>query len=135
MKILVTGSRYWTEQEHFDYIDMVLTGIVTQYLLSSPIAKSIDVCLIHGDCVGVDKQAAKVAEKLGLDIKSYPADWKKYGKGAGIIRNQRMLDLEEPDIVIAFHNNLAKSKGTKHMVNYARDNGYKVIVFEGLEDY
>jgi hypothetical protein len=48
---------------------------------------------------------------------SVPADWDKYGKRAGAMRNQQMLD-EHPDIeqALAFHPNLKESKGTKDMV-------------------
>jgi hypothetical protein len=37
-----------------------------------------------------------------------------------------MLDTEQPDLVIAFHKNLAASKGTADMVKYARKKGVPV---------
>jgi hypothetical protein len=62
--------------------------------------------------------------------KEYPADWDRYGKGAGPIRNKQMLD-ENPDIemVIAFHTNLTNSKGTKNMIDRAKRRNIKVCIF------
>ena len=45
----------------------------------------------------------------------FKPDWKRYGKGAGIIRNRHFV--ENSDIIIAFLDE--KSKGTKNTINYA----------------
>jgi hypothetical protein len=71
--------------------------------------------------------ARKLAERIGWDVIKVPADWTKYGKAAGPIRNQEMLDMD-PDLVLAFHSDLDNSKGTKDMVARARKKGVKVIV-------
>jgi hypothetical protein len=39
-----------------------------------------------------------------------------------------MLDLK-PDIVLAFHENLSESKGTKDMIKKAEKKGYEVRIF------
>ena len=49
-----------------------------------------------------------------------PANWVKYGRAAGPIRNRRMLELVPPDLVVAFHDDLESSRGTKDMVIAAR---------------
>jgi hypothetical protein len=108
-KILVTGSRDWSD----------ITTVIETF-------KNYDksVILVHGDCKGADIICAAVGETLGFEIRSYPADWDTYGKRAGIIRNQLMIDTEnkpdEPiDVCIAFHDELENSKGTKHCVSSA----------------
>ena len=92
---------------------------------------------IHGGCIGVDLIGVQVAKKLGFDILSMPANWKKYGRAAGPKRNIDMVDsvLQYKNngistIVLAFHDNLDMSKGTKHCVNYAKKKGLKVILHE-----
>lgn len=72
--------------------------------------------LIHGGCSGVDSCADRIARELSIDVVCYKADWGKYGYGAGPIRNLLMLDKEEPDLVLAFHEDIENSKGTKDMI-------------------
>jgi hypothetical protein len=62
----------------------------------------------------------------------FPADWDKYGKAAGPIRNQQMLDEGHPDMVIAFHDDLTNSKGTKDMVKRAKKAGVPVYLVSRL---
>ena len=49
--------------------------------------------VIHGGARGADALAGDVAGRLmGHEVVVFPAQWAKYGKGAGPIRNQQMLD-------------------------------------------
>lgn len=84
--------------------------------------------IIEGEASGADTLARQVGENLGFDVWQFPADWKLHGKSAGPIRNRRMVLEGKPDLVIAFHTNLKKSKGTADMVAYARSKGIKVEV-------
>lgn len=74
--------------------------------------------LIHGDCRGADRLAARLAKELGIEVRAYPADWNQ-GPSAGPRRNQRMLDLESPDLVIAIHTDPLLGDGTRDMVKRA----------------
>lgn len=79
--------------------------------------KNIDTSLvIAGGCRGADTLAAIAAKACGYPFREFPADWQRFGKAAGPIRNQKMLDEGKPDLVIAFHPQLAQSKGTKDMI-------------------
>lgn len=53
----------------------------------------------------------------------FPADWDKYGKSAGYIRNQQMLDEGCPDYVVAFPG----GAGTNMMKRIASKAGVPVI--------
>lgn len=87
------------------------------------------VTIIHGDARGADRIAARVAESLGMNVEAYPADWKKYGRRAGIERNLLMLDGADPDYVIAFWD--GKSRGTAHTIREAEKRGLLVEVISG----
>lgn len=81
--------------------------------------------VVHGAARGADSLSGEVAEELGCTVEVYPADWLKYGKAAGPIRNKQMLDTG-PDVVLAFHDDLENSKGTRHCVTEAEKRGLEV---------
>ena len=85
---------------------------------------SRDTVIIHGNARGADKLSSIVGKRLGFkEIISFPANWFKYGRAAGPIRNQQMIDEGKPDYIIAFHSDIKSSKGTKDMLNRASKHG------------
>lgn len=101
MKLLVSGDREWDDEETVRTVLLKLKPKI----------------LVHGDCRGLDRQAGKIAQSLGIEVRKYPANWKLHRKAAGPIRNQEMLDKESPDMLAAFHNNFSNSRGTRDMWN------------------
>lgn len=77
--------------------------------------------IVHGGARGADTLAAQIAGEMGFVVEEHKADWKRHGKGAGPIRNQKMLDLGA-DLVIAFPG----GRGTADMVRRARWAGVAV---------
>lgn len=129
MKVLVTGSRDWPNSDGGKGIIYcgLADAIKCHYYPDKP--KREDILIIHGGARGADEIADEWARERFVPTKVYIPDWQGQGKKAGILRNQQMLD-ENPDIdlVIAFWKN--KSKGTAHMINYAKKAGKKVIIYE-----
>ena len=85
--------------------------------------------IIHGGARGADAIAHGWAVTNNILTSMYPALWKDYGKAAGPIRNQQMLDEARPDLVVAFLS--PKSVGTLDMLASAKKVGvqtYTVIV-------
>jgi hypothetical protein len=110
VRVLVCGSREWKDGER---IAAELRSLLDA---GTEIAE-----VIHGAQRGADVLAGGAARGLGLRVTPYPADWKKYGKGAGHTRNQVMLNAE-PDVVLAFKDNFDRTMsrgGTEHMVRIA----------------
>jgi hypothetical protein len=101
MVVLVCGDRNWDDYD-----------TIRKELKKLPKGSVI----VHGDCRGADKIAGEVAMELGLKVIAFPAEWGKYGKSAGPIRNAKVLEETRPDLVLAFHDDLENSKGTKDMV-------------------
>lgn len=112
MRILVCGSRYWSDRQ-------------TIRLFLSRYSKAV---IIQGECKGADLLAKQVGLELGFEIVSFPADWKTYGRAAGPIRNKQMLVEGKPDLVIAFHKDISTSKGTANMIKQAESAGIKCIL-------
>ena len=70
--------------------------------------------VVCGEATGVDTIGKEWAIKNEIAVKSFPAEWDKYGRMAGPIRNMDMGDYA--DYLIAFWD--GQSVGTKHMFTY-----------------
>jgi len=80
--------------------------------------------IVSGGASGADTLAEHYARTNDISLCVYPADWKKYGKRAGFLRNHKII--EECDICLAFWD--GNSKGTKHSIDLARDTHKKTYV-------
>ena len=114
-RVLVCGSRYWK-----DYRKIYNT------LGTLDSKKTI---IVHGACKGADQLAGIAAKALGMEVEEYPADWDKYGKAAGPIRNVQMAETGI-NHGFAFHENYDKSKGTKHMVSELKKRNVPVEIIK-----
>lgn len=107
-RVLVCGDRKWTDRDFlYDELDKLAD------IKYPPV-------IIHGAATGADSMAGDWAHSRMVLCEVYPAQWNKYGKSAGPIRNQQMIDEGKPDLVLAFHNDIEHSKGTKDMVRRAK---------------
>lgn len=80
--------------------------------------------IVSGNALGADTFGEYCATGLGLPIKQFPAEWYKYGRTAGKIRNTEMA--QYTDIVFLFPG----GSGTADM--RAKANYYnKEIVYDG----
>lgn len=86
--------------------------------------------IVSGRARGVDKLGESFAKERKKPVKEFLADWKMHGKAAGYIRNKKMA--KYADALVAFWD--GDSKGTKHMINLAREEGLKVWIFIVSED-
>jgi hypothetical protein len=114
MRVLVCGDRKWDDAW---MIHVVLRGIART--LEANGGSSADLYVIDGGAKGADRIAGDWRDRSGADGKTYPANWTEHHRAAGPIRNQQMLTEGQPDVVFAFHDNLAESKGTADMVRRA----------------
>lgn len=74
-----------------------------------------EIIIVSGGASGVDALGEKFAKKHNFKVERYPAEWEKYGRSAGPIRNSKMA--QAADGVIAFWD--GKSRGTKNMIECA----------------
>jgi len=116
MRVLVCGDRNWTNE-----------AVISKVL--DEIKDDIDV-VIDGHCLGADQFGHAWAKRNGIDSTCYPADWQTYGPAAGPIRNSQMLKEGNPDLILAFHNDIHNSVGTKDMVRKAIKAGVAVRIIK-----
>ena len=111
MKTIIAGSR----------------GITNYYILIKAYMQCpFDITSVVSGCArGVDTLGEKFANDNSLPLEKYPADWDTYGKRAGYIRNTEMADNAEALLAIWD----GESRGTKHMIDIAREKGLKVFVY------
>jgi hypothetical protein len=88
--------------------------------------------VIEGEAKGADEMARDVANALHIPVEAYPAEWETYGRAAGPIRNQQMLDNGAPDLVVYFAVNLETSVGTRDMVRRAEKARVPVLSWETI---
>lgn len=112
-RIIVSGWRKATPEQHNNIIGDTLSAIVFGY---APVTDR-RVVIHHGAARGVDTIVRNQARLVGWREIPHPADWDKYGKPAGVIRNDLMLKEANPHIVVAFPH--ATSIGTMDMIKRA----------------
>lgn len=121
-RILVTGSRDWTD------IEVIGQALEDAWALVSNGDLRAEVVLVSGACpTGADRIAERLWEAFRRPVERHPADWDAYGKAAGPRRNQEMVNLGA-DICLAFP--LPGSRGTRHCANAAELAGIPVLYYE-----
>ena len=82
------------------------------------------ITIITGDARGADSHAVKLAKIFDIPFKRLVANWDKYGKDAGFIRN---VEIEERAIeCVAFWD--GRSSGTKHTIELFQEADKKVTI-------
>lgn len=124
MRLLVCGSRTFTDSG-------LVIARLTEFL-DNEVALGHQLTIVEGCARGADA-LAHAFQAPGVVHRHFPADWDRYGKTAGVVRNQRMLVEGKPDYVLAFvDKDLAESRGTNHMVKIARAAGVHGTVIRKL---
>lgn len=138
IRALICGSRNWTDRGP---IEAIVLGLMEQAIGSFGRLVLIEGCAPGADSFACQMWDGRPGDHGGvrgthdhLIHEHYPAEWERYrpaggGKNpAGAIRNRRMLAEGRPQVVFAFTDDLATSKGTKDMVTIAKAAGVPVYV-------
>ena len=75
-----------------------------------------EITIFCGKASGADSLGERYALARGYAVQYFPALWKKFGRAAGPVRNQEMVD--RADALVAFWD--GKSRGTAHIIGAAR---------------
>lgn len=112
MRIIIAGSRNITNYEYL--------SLACELSSFEPITE-----VVSGCARGVDRLGEEWAERNGVAIRRFPADWDLYGRSAGVRRNAIMADYA--DALIALWDGM--SPGTLDMIS--RMKGRREIWIEG----
>jgi hypothetical protein len=107
-KVLMCGARDWDDMQK---IENVITSFKAYVQQRSPTAELVIIC---GGAPGADTMARLAATKLDVHTAEVNALWGTRHRSAGPQRNSIMLSLN-PEVCVAFHHDISKSKGTKDM--------------------
>jgi len=110
MKTIIAGSR----------------GITDYQLVAAAVAESgFDVTVVvSGGAKGVDGLGERWALDHDVPFVRFLPDWRRYGRGAGLVRNTQMID--GADALVALWD--GASRGTAHVIRMARARGLSVHV-------
>lgn len=103
MKLGVVGSRKGISPEK---VSLILDNFKARM--------KIDL-IVSGGAHGVDTFAARWAKKNGIEVQFFSPDWKTFGKSAGAIRNQKIVDASD-ELAIFWD---GESKGTAITIKMA----------------
>jgi hypothetical protein len=113
MRCIIAGGREITYNE-----------FLLRALDACPFTKEIT-RIVCGMAPGVDTLGYEWANRNNIQVDEFPANWNKYGKSAGIIRNTEMA--KNADALIAIP---GKGQGTRHMIKVARQYNLRIFVYE-----
>jgi len=104
LKIVVAGSRTFNNYE------------LLKQTLDVYIGNQQNVEIVSGTARGADQLGEQYAREKGFTIKRFPADWEKYGKRAGYLRNEEMAKYSSDAVI--FWDGI--SKGTAIMIELCK---------------
>lgn len=110
MRIIIAGGR--------DFDDYELLKERCDHLLQNVVVTDF----ISGGCIGADKLGERYARERGIEPTIFPANWNKYGLGAGPKRNEQMA--QNADGCILFWN--GRTPGSSNMKKYCIVYGLKL---------
>ena len=112
-RLIIAGGRDFANYELLcEYVDFKLSR------------KQEEIQIISGGARGADALGERYAAERGYLLRRFPADWKQYGRAAGVRRNKEMA--QNADALIACWDGI--SRGTKNMIEEATAAGIIVCV-------
>jgi hypothetical protein len=114
MRVIIAGSR---NENRYDIVANAID--LSEYKVTK---------IISGGCRGVDKLGEQYAKDHKIPFQVFKAEWSRYGKAAGPVRNQKMAESADALIAILYPG----SKGTRSMIKIALKQGLKVFVYTPL---
>lgn len=114
-KVVICGSREFNDYEFLkEHCDNILVSK----------RETHNIVIISGAARGADALGERYAEENGFKLIRIPADWDRFGKRAGFLRNKKMADLANG--CIGFIVKDVKCSGTEMMLRISQEKNLKV---------
>ena len=85
-RIIIAGGRDFSDYDKLKgHVDKCINEALTEH-------RGSEIIIVSGKAKGADSLGERYAKEKGYKIAEYPADWKKNGRAAGLIRNKQMAD-------------------------------------------
>lgn len=104
-KVIVAGGRDFTD---YELVSRVL------FAMSDTEHADKEISIVSGMARGADRCGYDFAIEHNVVVHMFPANWDKYGRAAGHIRNKQMGDFA--DALVCFWD--GSSVGSKNMIEY-----------------
>lgn len=114
--IAIVGSRYFVNK---DYFLECLNKIVLEWDIEI-------IKIITGGARGADSLAMDYAKENNIELEVFFADWEKFGRSAGPIRNTKIID--SCKYFVAFLS--PDSKGTRDSIKKAKQSNKIIKIFD-----
>lgn len=114
-RVIVAGSRTVNEND---------PAIIDRVLSRLKLYPKSSIQIVDGGARGGDRIGRNIANKFGLALQAFPANWDLYGKRAGYMRNEQMAGYATELIAIWD----GESKGTGHMIDLAKKYNLKITI-------
>ena len=111
-RVIIAGSRSFNDYEYLKkYMDFLLQN-------------KKEVVILCGEACGADALGKRYAQERGFAVQSFPADWQRFGRAAGPLRNRQMAACADACVVFW----VGSSPGSASMVTEARRAGLALRV-------
>lgn len=113
MRVAIVGSRgYVSTIEMFKSLDALRAKLDITHIIT-------------GGARGVDTLAEKYGRERGIEVTIIKPEWDKYGKAAGFVRNEEIMNNSE--VAVIFWDGI--SRGTEHALAYAKAQRVLIYLF------
>jgi hypothetical protein len=103
VRVLIFGNLDW-----YDFA-------AVHWKLRELLREDPELVVVEGGARGADTAGLVAATDLGVPVDPYHAEWSKYGRAAGPVRNQRMVDEGRPDLALVCYQG-EPDRGTADML-------------------
>ena len=133
VRIIIAGSRSFND---YDILVYHMNNIFDSFWIKD----YMPIEIVCGMCRGADMLGERFAKENGYQVKYFPADWERYGKRAGVIRNEEMAKYAaekngeyDKGLLVAFWD--GESRGTKNMISNAKKYGLSQYIVKFDDHY
>jgi hypothetical protein len=133
LRIIIAGGRNFDDYQLLRKESLKAIASIVKAATGQDKTKKELITIVSGGANGADKLGEQFANEHGLKLRKFEANWGRYGRRAGYMRNVEMaeyaVDKEKKEAygaLIAFWD--GQSKGTKHMIDTAKKMGMDIHV-------